>query len=141
LAATKSKHESDAFQQLVVSHVAHDTLIWTFHGTRLCTTINSKLNTVIGPIGLDSISASGKNALSIGRESARKVAVARADDGINYFIDYTKQAALPGVYQATPGGYPIPGKPQARHVRLFGGVGDVTRFTASPAAYHQLLGV
>lgn len=54
----------------------------------------------------------------------------RADDGINNFVDYVQQPALPGVYQATPGGSPIPDTPQAQFIRLFGGVGDVKKFRA-----------
>lgn len=132
MAATKSAKKSLAFQQLAVSHAAHDTLLWTFHGTRLYATVNSKLKAVLDPIGLDPSSPDGISARDIGREAARTVVVARADDGINYFVDYTQKPAAPGVYQATPGGSPIPDTPQAQFVRLFGGLGDVKRFRAPP---------
>ncbi|PSN59912.1 acid phosphatase/Vanadium-dependent haloperoxidase [Corynespora cassiicola Philippines] len=132
LAATQSQSESLEFQQLAVSHAAHDSLLWTFHGTRLYATVNSKLKAILGPIGLNASSPEATKATTIGREAARTVVIARADDGINYFVDYDQQPALPGVYQATPGGQPIPDTPQARFIRLFGGVGDVTRFRAPP---------
>lgn len=132
LAATQSKGKSLAFQQLAVSHAAHDSLLWTFHGTRLHATVNSKLKAVLGPIGLNASSHEAQEATQIGRESAQTVVVARADDGINYFVDYVPKPARPGVYQATPGGQPIPDTPQAQFIRLFGGLGDVKRFRAPP---------
>lgn len=132
LAATKSEGQSLAFQQLAVSHAAHDTLLWTFHGTRLYATVNSKLKAVLEPIGLGADTTDAVDAAEIGREAARTVVVARADDGINYFVDYDVRPAEPGVYQPTPGGQPVPDTPQAQFIRLFGGLGDVTRFRAPP---------
>jgi hypothetical protein len=132
LAATEAQQDSLEVQQLAVSHAAHDTLIWTFHGTRLYATVNSKLKAVLDPIGLDPESEEALRAAQVGREAARKATVARADDGINYFVDYTPLPAYPGVYQATPGGSAIPDTPQARFIRLFGGVGDVEQFRAPP---------
>lgn len=132
LAATKSHDQTLAFQQIAVSHAAHDTLIWTFHGTRLYSTVDSKLKAVLQPIGLDATSADAQKAAEIGREAARDVIMARGYDGINNFVDYTQQPALPGVYQATPGGQPIPDTPQAQFVRLFAGLGNVKRFTPPP---------
>jgi hypothetical protein len=132
LAATESTGKSLAFQQLAVSHAAHDTLLWTFHGTRLYATVNAKLKAVLAPIGLNASSSDAVEATQIGREAAHTVIVARADDGINYFVDYVQQPAAPGVYQATPGGQPVPDTPQAQFIRLFGGLGDVTRFRAPP---------
>lgn len=132
LAATKSEGKSLAFQQLAVSHAAHDTLLWTFHGTRLYATVNSKLKAVLGQIGLGADTTDAVDAAEIGREAARTVVVARADDGINYFVDYEQRPAAPGVYQPTPGGQPVPDTPQAQFIRLFGGLGDVTRFRAPP---------
>jgi len=130
LAATQSAKKPLAFQQLAVSHAAHDALLWTFHGTRLYATVNSKLKAVLGPIGLDASSPEATSARDIGRKAAKTVIVARADDGINYFVDYEQKPAAPGVYQATPGGSPIPDTPQAQFIRLFGGLGDVKRFRA-----------
>jgi hypothetical protein len=132
LAATRSEGKSLAFQQLAVSHAAHDTLLWTFHGTRLYATVNSKLKAVLEPIGLGADTPDAVDAAEIGREAARTVVVARADDGINYFVDYEQGSPLPGVYQPTPGGQPVPDTPQAQFIRLFGGLGDVTRFRAPP---------
>lgn len=128
LAATKSKGQSLAFQQLAVSHAAHDSLLWVFHGTRLYATVNSKLKAILPAIGLNGTDSI--KAIEYGREAARRVVVARADDGINYFVDYTPRPALPGVYQATPGGQPIPDTPQAQFIRLFGGLGDVKKYRA-----------
>jgi hypothetical protein len=132
LAATETEQESLEVQQLAVSHAAHDTLVWTFHGTRLYATVNSKLKAVLGPIGLDPESGEAKKATEVGREAAKKATTARADDGINYFVDFTPLPPDPGNYQATPGGQPIPDTPQARFIRLFGGLGDVTQFRAPP---------
>ncbi|KAF2683651.1 acid phosphatase/Vanadium-dependent haloperoxidase [Lentithecium fluviatile CBS 122367] len=132
LAATQSTGKSLAFQQLAVSHAAHNTLLWTFHGTRLYATVNSKLKAVLGPIGLNESSPDAAKATQIGREAARTVIVARADDDINYFVDYVQKPAAPGVYQATPGGQAVPDTPQAQFIRLFGGLGDVKRFPAPP---------
>lgn len=130
LAATNAANKSLAFQQLAVSHAAHDSLLWTFHGTRLYATVNSKLKAILGPIGLNASSPEAIDATNIGRKAAQTVLVARADDGINNFVDYEQQPAAPGIYQATPGGSPIPDTPQAQFVRLFGGLGDVKRFRA-----------
>ncbi|PVH72334.1 acid phosphatase/Vanadium-dependent haloperoxidase [Cadophora sp. DSE1049] len=132
LAAVKSGREPLDVQQLAISHAAHDTLLWTFHGTRLYATVNSKLRAILPAIGVDVTSAAGIKAIEIGRKAAKKVIIARADDGINNFVDYTPNPAAPGVYQQTPGGQPIPDTPQAQFIRLFGGVGDVTRFRAPP---------
>lgn len=108
LAATKSKRESLEFQQLAVSHAAHDTLLWTFHGTRLYATINQKIRDIIPRIGLDPNSSDGIQATKIGRAAAVVVTKARADDGINNFIDFKVPPAYPGNYQPTPGGQPYP---------------------------------
>ncbi|KAF4613439.1 hypothetical protein G7Y89_g15448 [Cudoniella acicularis] len=132
LSADQSHNESLAFQQLAVSHAAHNTLIWAFHATQLYSTINSKLRAILPAIGLDPTSTSGLKAVEIGRQASRKVVTARADDGINNFVDYVQQPALPGVYQATPGGQPIPDTPQAQFIWPFAGIGDIKRFRAPP---------
>ncbi|KAL2059837.1 hypothetical protein VTL71DRAFT_9992, partial [Oculimacula yallundae] len=88
------------------------------------------LRAVLPAIGVDATSPSGLRAIEIGRKAARTVIAARADDGINNFVDYIPKPAAPGAYQATPGGQPVPDTPQAEFIRLFGGVGDVTRFRA-----------
>lgn len=95
-------------------------------------TVNSKLKAILGPIGLEAGAPEAVEATQIGREAARTVMITRADDGINNFVDYAPKPPAPGVYQPTPGGPPIPDTPQAQFIRLFGGVGDVTRFRAPP---------
>src|SRR5271155_218047 len=50
LAAVNSQHQDLPFQQLAVSHAAHDALDWTFHGTRLYPAIDAALKAVLGPI-------------------------------------------------------------------------------------------
>jgi len=132
LAAVKTDRESLAVQQLAVSHAAHDALLWIFHGTRLYATVNAKLRAILPEIGVDATSAAGINAIEVGRKAAKKVVIARTDDGINDFVDYIPILAAPGVYQQTPGGQLIPDTPQAEFIRLFGGLGDVTRFRAPP---------
>lgn len=132
LAATESSKQPLAFQQLAVSHAAHDALLWTFHGTRLYATVDSKLKAILSSIGLDPTSDSGLKAIQIGRDAAKKVVTSRADDGINNFVDYTPQPAYPGVYQQTPNGQPIPDTPQAQFIRPWAGVGDIRKFRPPP---------
>ena len=132
LAALKSKGHDLAFQQLAVSHAAHDALTWTFHGTRLYATIDQKIKAVLAPIGVNATSPAGLEAASIGREAARVAITRRADDGINYFVDWTNLTAVPGAYQATPGGQPVPDTPQAQTIRPFGGIGDIRQWRAPP---------
>jgi hypothetical protein len=132
LAAVNSQHQDLAFQQLAVSHAAHDALDWTFHGTRLYASIDAALKAVLGPIGVNATSLGGVNATQIGREAAARVVSIRSNDKINHFVDYIYGPTLPGVYQQTPGGSPLPDTPQARFVRLFAGLGNVTRFRAAP---------
>ncbi|KAK3393276.1 phosphatidic acid phosphatase type 2/haloperoxidase [Podospora didyma] len=131
-AAVKSKRESLAFQQLAVSHAAHNAILWVFHGTRNYNAVNAALRAVIPQIGLDPKSSDGKEAVKIGQEAAGKVAQARADDKITNFVDYTFGPKTPGVYQQTPGGNPLPDVPQARFVTPFAGLGDIARFRAPP---------
>jgi hypothetical protein len=132
LAATKAQKGSLEYQQLAVSHAAHDTLIWIFHGTRLYATVNSKLTAIQLAIGLNHNTAHGREAIEIGRAAARQVIFARTNDGINNYVPWTPLPTLPGNYQPTPGGQPIPDTPQAAGIKLFGGVGNVTRFRAPP---------
>jgi hypothetical protein len=132
LAATQSTKQPLEFQQLAVSHAAHDALLWTFHGTRLYATADSKLKAILSSIGLDPTSDSGLKAIEIGRNAAKKVVTSRADDGINNFVDYTQQPAYPGVYQQTPGGQPVPNTPQAQFIRPWASVGDIRQFRPPP---------
>ena len=82
LAAVNSQHQDLAFQQLTVSHAAHDVLDWTFHGTRLYPSIDAALKAVLGPIGVNATSLGGENATQIGREAAARVIAERWNDGI-----------------------------------------------------------
>jgi hypothetical protein len=131
-AAVKSKKENLEFQQLAISHAAHDSLLWVFHGTRLYNPVNAALRAVIPVIGLSPDSAKGKEAAAVGRAAAAKVAQARAYDKITNFVDFTYGPKEPGVYQATPGSNPLPDTPQARFITPFAGLGDITRFRAPP---------
>lgn len=70
--------------------------------------------------------------MDVGRDAAAKFVKGRADDGINDFVDYVFGSQTPGVYQATPGGTPLPDTPQAQFVTLFADVGDVTQFSLPP---------
>lgn len=133
LAATQSKNASLEFQQLAVSHAAHDSLLWVFHGTRIYANVDGLLRNILPAIGLNS-SAEAQAAIKIGREAAQYVTTARANDGIDDFVDYNPAPldSPPGVYLATPGGQPIPDTPQAQYIRLFGGLGDVKQYRAPP---------
>lgn len=132
LAATESASKSLEFQQLAVSHAAHNSLIWFFHGSRNYAPTNAALKRVLGQIGLAANSSDGKKAIEIGRKAARSAVIARADDRNNDFVDYVVQSPAPGVYQNTSGGAPLPDTPQAPYVKLFGGVGDVKQFKVPP---------
>jgi hypothetical protein len=131
-AAVKSKHENIEFQQLAVSHAAHDAILWVFHGTRIYNPVDAALRAVIPIIGLDPNSAKGKEATGVGRAAAAKVAQARANDKLTNFVDFTYGPKEPGVYQATPGSNPLPDTPQARFITPFAGLRDITRFRAPP---------
>ncbi|KAK4127025.1 acid phosphatase/Vanadium-dependent haloperoxidase, partial [Parathielavia appendiculata] len=131
-AAVKSKHESLEFQQLAVSHAAHNAALWIFHGTRLYNAVDAALRAVIPAIGLDPASPKGKEAVSIGQTAAAKVARARSDDKLTNFVDFTYGPKEPGVYQQTPGSNPLPDTPQARYVHPFAGLGEVSEFRAPP---------
>lgn len=132
LAAINSQHEYLEFQQLAVSHAAHDTLLWTFHGTRLYAPIDARLRDVLEPIGPETNSDDGKRARKIGEDAATRVTVARADDGIHHYFDYQPLPAEPGLYQPRPGGPTVPDTPQSQHLCLFGGLGDVKKYRAPP---------
>lgn len=128
LAALESRGHDIAFQQLAVSHAAHNALTWIFHGTRNYAAVDAALKSVLGSIGLDDKSDSGEAAVKIGRRAAAAILLSRSDDGNNNFLDYVFAPALPGVYQATPGGAPLPDTPQAQFVKLFGGIQNATKF-------------
>ncbi|KAK3382590.1 phosphatidic acid phosphatase type 2/haloperoxidase [Lasiosphaeria ovina] len=131
-AAVKSRDESLAFQQLAVSHAAHNAILWAFHGTRIYNAADAALRAVVPAIGLNVTSNDGKEAIKVGQDAAAKVARARAADNIANFVDYVFAPATPGVYQQTPGSNPLPDVPQARFVTPFAALGDITRFRAPP---------
>lgn len=131
-AAVQSQHQSLEFQQLAVSHAAHNAALWVFHGTRIYNAVDASLRAIIPLIGLDPSSAQGKAAVAVGQGAAAKVAKARADDKIANFVDFHYGPNDPTVYQATPGGNPYPDTPQARYVTPFAGLGDISRFKPPP---------
>jgi hypothetical protein len=97
---------------------------------RVGANIDSALRNVLPQIGLDQSSSKYKKATKIGQKAAAKVTAKRADDRINNFVDYVFGPNEPGVYQATPGGRPLPDTPQAVYLRPFGGIEDITEFRA-----------
>jgi hypothetical protein len=129
-AALESRGKSRDFQQLAVSHAAHDALAWTFHGVSLGGTIDNALRRVLADISISTSSKDYDRAVKIGRKAAEKVARARTGDKIDHFVDYKHGPAEPGRYQPTPGGRPLPDTPQARFIRPFGGIKDLTKFRA-----------
>ncbi|EAQ93054.1 predicted protein [Chaetomium globosum CBS 148.51] len=131
-AAVKSKHESLEFQQLAVSHAAHNSALWVFHGSRLYGTVDASLRAIIPAIGLDPNSKKGKEAVKTGQNAAAAVAQARADDKITNFLDFTYGPKEPGVYQQSPGANLYPDTPQAQFVKPFAALGDITRFRPPP---------
>jgi hypothetical protein len=131
-AAVESKQESLEFQQLAVSHAAHNAILWVFHGTHLYDTVDAALRTVIPLIGLDPSSAKGIEATGTGQMAAAKVAYARADDKITNFVNFTYGPKEPGVFQQSPGASPFPDTPQARYVTPFAGLDDISRFRPPP---------
>jgi hypothetical protein len=132
LAATNSKGQSLAFQQLAVSHAAHNALDWIFHGTRNYGPTDAALAAILPAIGLDPTSSEGQEAVNIGQKAAAKALRARADDGNNNYVAYVFGPPLPGVYQVTPGGNPLPDTPQDQFVRLFADLGSVDQFDLPP---------
>ncbi|KAK4462958.1 phosphatidic acid phosphatase type 2/haloperoxidase [Cladorrhinum samala] len=132
-AAVDSRSESLEFQQLAISHAAHNAILWVFHGTRLYNQVDAALRAVIPLIGLDPKSAKGKEAARVGQKAASSVAYARADDKLVNFVDFSYgDPKTPGVYQQSPGSNPYPDNPGARHVRPFADLGDISRFRAPP---------
>lgn len=114
LAALRSHNESLAFQQLAVSFAAHDSLLWTFHGTRNYAPVDASFRRIVEPIGIKLDSEDGESARKIGESAAIKVTRAREDDGIHHYFDYQALPAQPGNYQPRPSGPAIPDTPQVR---------------------------
>ncbi|KAF2854733.1 acid phosphatase/Vanadium-dependent haloperoxidase [Plenodomus tracheiphilus IPT5] len=131
--ALQTKNESLAFQQLAVSHAAHDSLTWTYHGSRNFGNIFKVTQDILLKINISETDDQYWRAAAIGRKAAIQVTNARQDDKLNNFINYVYKPAAPGVYQRTPGSaFVAPDTPQARYLRPFGGVGDITKFRAPP---------
>ena len=119
-AAVKSQDKSLDFQQIAVSYAAHNVLTWIFHGTRSYPYIDQALKTIQTQILATAGPFNSTAAVLAGRQAAREVAVSRADDGINDFVDYTFGPPVPGVYQLTVNGYGLPpDDPQVPFVKMF----------------------
>ena len=131
-AAVKSKHETLEFQQLAISHAAHNAILWVFQGTRGYGAVDAALRAVIPQIGLDPNSKEGKEAARLGQASAAEVAAARAEDKRTNFVDFRYGPQQPGVYQHTPGSQPLPDTPQAGFITPFAGLGGISRFRSPP---------
>jgi hypothetical protein len=133
VAAVHTANESLAFQQLAVSHAAHDSLTWTFHGTRNFGNIFKAAQDVLSQIGINEVEEQYTRAATIGQKAALKATTARQNDGLNHFVNYVYQPATPGVYQRTPGSaFVAPDTPQARYLRPFGGLKNITAYRAPP---------
>ena len=130
-AAANNQYESLDFQQLAVSHAAHDTLTWIFQGARLSPYIDQALQTIQIQISLTNSSID--DAVSGGRRAALEVIEARSSDGLNNFVPYTFGPATPGIYQLTLTGYGLPPDgPQVPYVRLFSNSKPASNYLAPP---------
>jgi hypothetical protein len=119
-AAEATEHQSLNYQQVAVSHAAHNSLGWIFHGYRLSPYIDN----VLKIIQTDILASGGfinlANAISDGQQAAKAVITARSDDGLNNFIDYAFGPVNPGIYQLTLTGYGLPPDgPQVPYMRMF----------------------
>jgi len=94
-AAVKSQSESLDYQQIAVSYAAHNALTWIFHGSRLYPYIDHALKTIQTQILATAGLLNTTEAISIGNSAAHEVITARADDGMNHFVDYTFGPAVP----------------------------------------------
>ena len=115
-----------------MSHAAHNSLTWIFHGTRNFPNVFNSMAAAVRRIGIPESDSQYEEAASIGQEAVIRVTTARAGDGLDNFVNYVFGPEEPGVYQQTPGGLSAPDTPQARYLRTFGGLGDITRFRAPP---------
>ncbi|KAF2133904.1 hypothetical protein P153DRAFT_353131 [Dothidotthia symphoricarpi CBS 119687] len=132
VSAPESKNELLASQQLAVSHAAHDSLTGVFHSTRNFGNIFKSAQDIVSLIGIDEIDDKCWRAAAIGRRAAIKVTAVRQDDRLNNLVNYVFKSGTSSVYQRTPGStFVAPDTAQARYLRTFGGLGDVTRFRAS----------
>jgi hypothetical protein len=119
-AAVKTEGKSLEFRQIAVSHAAHNTLAWIFHGTRLYPLIDGAMKTIQTQILATGASFNQKDAIAIGRRAALEEVRSRTDDGITDFVDYQPGPPVPGVYQITTANYTLPpDDPQIPYVKLF----------------------
>ncbi|KAI9772199.1 MAG: hypothetical protein M1839_002517 [Geoglossum umbratile] len=119
-AAVESQDKGLDFQQIAVSHAAHNALAWIFRGTRLYPYIDQALKTIQTQILATASPLNLTEATLAGRHAARDVSILRADDGLNDFVDYTFGPPVPGVYQLTVNGYGLPpDDPQVPFVNMF----------------------
>lgn len=132
VAALESQSEDLAFQQLAVSHAAHNSLNWIFHGTRNFANVYDSMAFIVSRIGINDTCEEYGLAAAIGQAAALRVTNARQGDRLDNFLLYVFGPMEPGVYQRTPGGLSAPDTPQARYLRTFGGIGNVTQFRAPP---------
>jgi hypothetical protein len=119
-ATLKSEAESLQFQQIAVSHAAHNALAWIFHGTRLYPFIDNALKTIQTQIVASGGSVNQTQAVTTGRLAALEEVTSRTDDGINNFVDYEYSPPVPGIYQVTTKDYSFPpDDPQIPFVKFF----------------------
>ncbi|KAE9371834.1 acid phosphatase/Vanadium-dependent haloperoxidase [Stipitochalara longipes BDJ] len=132
-AAVNSEDETLDFQQLAVSHAAHNTLTWIFQGARLSPYIDQTLQTIQNQILGSNSSFDMDEAILTGRSSALEVIESRSKDGLNDFAAYTYGPTDPGIYQLTLTGYGLPPDgPQIPYVRLFSNSKPASAYLAPP---------
>jgi hypothetical protein len=123
--------ENPAFQQLAVSHAAHNALTWIFHGSRLSPYIDNALKTIQTQILANGHVADLDGASSVGRKAAFEVITARTNDGIIEFVDYNYGPQNPGIYQLTNPSYGLPPDgPQIPFTRMFSNAEAATTYLA-----------
>lgn len=86
--ALESADEELAFQQLAVSHAAHDSPTWTFHGIRNLGNIFRSMQNITARIGINEIDNDYWRAIYIGRNASVRVMSARQNDCLNKFVNY-----------------------------------------------------
>jgi hypothetical protein len=132
-AAMNTEGQSLEFQQITVSHAAHNALTWIFHGSHLYPLIDGAMKTIQTQILATGSAFDQKEAVTIGRRAALEVTSSRIDDGINDFVDYQYGPQDPGVYEVTTANYSFPpDDPQIPYVKLFGIRKPATAYLAPP---------
>jgi hypothetical protein len=132
-ATFKSEGKSLEFQQIAVSHAAHNALAWVFHGTRLYPSIDNALMTIQTQIVASGDSFNQTQAIATGRLAALEEVTSRTDDGISNFVGYEYGPPIPGIYQVTTKNYSFPpDDPQIPFVKLFAIQKPATAYIAPP---------